>query len=87
MKSDLKIFVFQEDNNSSTLRDLLSSEQRDDDSLHGWGDMDTDVKAMSLDETTSKFETKHQWLCGGIVLKLEDPAGLENTQLFKVSIN
>ena len=75
---------FQEDNNSSTLRDLLSSEQKDDELL-GWGDAsDGEVRMMDEEETRAKYDTKHQWLCDGIVLKLEDPAGQHNNELFKV---
>ena len=50
-----------------------------------WGDLDTKVKAMKKEETEEKFEAKHNWLCNGIVLKLEDPAAAGNIELFKVS--
>ena len=39
---------------------------------------------MDEEETRAKYDTKHQWLCDGIVLKLEDPAGQHNNELFKV---
>ena len=80
-------FTIHQDNNSSTLRDLLSSDQRDEDSLLGWGDTDVQVKAMHSVDTSSKFEAKHQWLCGGIVLKLENPSAPDNIELFKVGYN
>ena len=65
---------------------MLSSEQKDDELL-GWADAsDSEVKMMDVEETRAKFDTKHQWLCDGIVLKLEDPAGQHNTELFKVII-
>ena len=53
----------------------------------GWGIHDTEVKKMSLTETEEKYEAKHQWLCNGIVLKLEDPKSKHNSDLFKVNIN
>merc|ERR1719232_1971403 len=82
-ETDVKEEKDEDDNNSSTLRDLLSSEQKDDELL-GWADAsDSEVKMMDVEETRAKFDTKHQWLCDGIVLKLEDPAGQHNTELFK----
>ena len=39
---------------------------------------------MSVEETSKKYEAKHQWLCNGIVLKLEDPKSKHNSALFKV---
>ena len=44
------------------------------------------IKPMSSEETSVQFsQTKHGWLCNGIVLKLEDPQGKDNSSLFKVS--
>ena len=52
-----------------------------------WGDLDTEVKVMTKEDTAAKFEVKHSWLCGGIVLKLEDPEAADNIELFKVSVS
>ena len=51
-----------------------------------WGDLDTEVKVMTKEDTAAKFEAEHSWLCGGVVLKLEDPEAADNIELFKVSV-
>ena len=76
-----------QDDDSSTLRDLLSTEQKEANESFGWGIHETEVKKMSLSETEEKYKAKHQWLCNGIVLKLDDPKDEHNIDLFKVNIN
>ena len=70
---------------SSTLRDLLSSDQADEDCLLSWVDPDTDLKQMKLEETSKLFKSSHSWLCDGMVLKLADPEAEDNTALFNVN--
>ena len=41
---------------------------------------------MCLSETQEKYEAKHQWLCNGTVLKLEDSKCKNNLVLFKVNL-
>jgi len=83
-ETDVKDEKDDEDDDSSTLRDLLSTEQKEANDSFGWGNHETEVKKMSLSETEEKYETKHQWLCNGIVLKLEDPKSKHNSALFKM---
>ena len=70
---------------SSTLRDLLSSEQRDEDGLQSWANTDTSLVRMKVEETRSVYSCPHDWECDGMVLKLLDPHHEENTTLFKVN--
>ena len=65
----------------------MSTEQKEGKESSGWGIHDTEIKKMDLSETEEKFEAKHQWLCNGIVLKLEDSKSKHNIALFKVNIN
>lgn len=41
---------------------------------------------MSLEESAAEFSAPHQWLCGGAVLRMEEPAAKDNMALFKVNI-
>merc|ERR1719270_2241238 len=82
-ETDVKIEKDDEDDDSSTLRDLLSTEQKEANNLFGCGSHDTEIKRMSLSDTEEKFKAKHQWLCNGIILKLEDPKSEDNCPLFK----
>ena len=71
---------------SSTLRDLLTSDQADEDCLLSWVDPDTDLKQMKLEETSKLFKSSpHSWLCDGMVLRLAEPGAEDNTDLFKVN--
>ena len=63
----------------------MSTEQKEANDSFGWGIHETEVKKMSLGETQDKYEAKHQWLCNGVVLKLEDPKSKHNSALFKVN--
>lgn len=83
-ETDVKEEKDDEDDDSSTLRDLLSTEQKEANESFGWGIHETEVKKMSLCETEKKYEAKHQWLCNGIVLKLDDPKSKHNSALFKM---
>ena len=65
----------------------MSTEQKEANESFGWGIHETEVKKMSLSETEEKYKAKHQWLCNGIVLKLDDPKDEHNIDLFKVNIN
>ena len=67
---------------SSTLRDLLSSEQGDEDCQ-----LDTGLKRMKVEETRSVYKCPHDWECDGMVLKLLEPHAEENTTLFKVNLD
>ena len=80
------MFILQAEDrqDSSTLRDLLSSEQTDENCLLGLADTDTDLKVMKLEETCELYKSAHSWLCDGLVLKLMEPHGDDNTELFKV---
>ena len=40
---------------------------------------------MSLEESAAEFSAPHQWLCGGAVLRMEEPAAKDNMALFKVN--
>ena len=39
---------------------------------------------MKLEETSELYKSAHSWLCDGLVLKLMEPHGDDNTELFKV---
>ena len=46
---------------SSTLRDLLTYDQADEDCLLSWVDPDTDLKQMKLEETSKLFKSSHKY--------------------------
>jgi len=72
-----------EDEDSSTLRDLINPNQQSGKDGFGRFSNEMSAKRMNSAETQVKFDAKHQWLCDGYVLRLEDAEDINNVSLFK----
>jgi len=82
-ETDIKEEKDDEGGDSSTLRDLLKPNQQSGKDASGKVNTEMCSKRMNLAETQVQFDAKHQWLCDGYVLRLEEADAINNISLFK----